>query len=196
MTEDLHIVQLCDALIHTRQHVGPRRLVKPGPDPAELRQMFEAAAAAPDHAQLRPWRFLVLGMAARQTLAQVFAQALHDRDPQALPEQLEDARGKAFRAPVLILAVADLRHPDPGVSAHERLVSLGCAIQNFLLAAQARGYGSGLTSGRALQSDALRQAFGLQLNEHAVCFISLGTTAQHRRARSRPGVDDFVRWLE
>lgn len=195
MNEQQQIVQLCDALIQTRQHIGPKRLVAPGPDEAELRQLFEAAAAAPDHAQLRPWRFLVLGPAARERLALVFAQALLARDPRALPEQLDDARVKAFRGPVLVLAIADLRHPDPDVSAHERLVSLGCAIQNLLLAAQARGYGSGLTSGRALGSQALREAFALQDGEHAVCFISLGTTTKHRPVRPRPAVDEFVRWV-
>jgi len=194
MTES-QIVEVCDALIHTRQHMGPKHLAEPAPDEACLRALFAAAAAAPDHQRLTPWRFLVLGPQARHTLSQVFAQALLARDAAALPEQLEDARQKAYRGPVLILAVADLRANEPDVPAFERIVSLGGAIQNLLLAARARGFGSGLSSGRALQSAALREAFGIAEGEHAVCFISLGTPLRSKAIRPRPAVDDFVRWV-
>ena len=108
---------------------------------------------------------------------------------------MDDARRKAFRGPVLIMAVADLRAEQPEVHALERVVSLGAAIQNLLLAAQARGYGSGLSSGRALQSPLLREAFGIAEGEHAVCFISLGTPLRSKSARQRPAVDAFVRRL-
>lgn len=193
--DDTSTTALCDALIHGRQHVGPKHLVAPAPDERELRALFEAAAAAPDHRQLRPWRFLVLGAAARQRLAEVFAEALLARDAAATPEQLADAREKALRGPVLILAVADLRSEEPEVPVDERLVSLGCAIQNLLLAASARGYASGLSGGRALRSEVLRQAFDIAEGERAVCFISLGTPQRSRPVRVRPAVDEFVRWL-
>lgn len=193
--DDSQIVELCDALIHGRRHVGPRRLIEPGPDEPTLRALFAAAAAAPDHERLRPWRFLVLGAAARERLADCFAAALRERDPQALPAQLEQAREKAFRAPVLLLAIADLRAEQPDVPVPERLVSLGCAIQNLLLAAQARGFASGLSSGRALQSQALRAAFGLQVGELALCFVSLGTATRVKPPQGRPEVDDFVQWV-
>jgi nitroreductase len=189
-------VALVDTLIHARQHVGPKRLVAPGPDAATLRALFAAAAAAPDHAQLRPWRFLVLGMQARRTLGEVFAAALRERDPAALPEQVDEARDKAFRGPVLVLAVLDLRADAPDVPATERIVSLGGALQNLLLAAEARGWGCGLTSGRALQTARMREAFGLAEGEHAVCCVTLGTPRQRKPPRPRPAVDTFVRWLD
>jgi len=185
----------CDWVIQSRQHVGPKHLGEPAPDEATLRTLFEAAAAAPDHGQLRPWRFLVLGPAARKKLAAAFAEALRARDPAALPEQLDEASEKAFRGPVLIVAVADLRAEDPDVPAFERVVSLGAAVQNLLLAAAARGYASGLSSGRAMSSPALRAAFSLADGEHAVCFISLGTATKRKPARVRPMVDEFVKWL-
>ena len=36
------------ALIGSRQSVSPKRLLAPGPDDAQLRQMVDAAACAPD----------------------------------------------------------------------------------------------------------------------------------------------------
>jgi nitroreductase len=188
------LAELCDALIHSRQHIGPKRLLAPGPDEATLRVLLSAAAAAPDHQQLRPWRFHVLGPRSRARLGEAFAQALRERDQAASDDQLADARDKALRGPVLLLAVADLRADEPGVAEAERLVSLGAAIQNLLLAAQARGWGSGLTSGRAMRSAALREAFGLQPGEHAVCCITLGTVSRAKPARLRPAVDEIARW--
>lgn len=196
--DDLPLIDLADALIQSRQHLGPKHLAAPGPDEATLRTLFTAAAAAPDHGQLTPWRFLVLGTEARQRLSEVFAASLLDRDPQALPDQVEDARQKAFRGPVLILAVVNLAPREAGeraIPTPERLLSLGCAVQNLLLAAQARGWGSGLSSGQALQSPQLRQAFHLSDDEQAVCFISLGTPRRSKPVRQRPGVDAFVRWV-
>ncbi|MDQ5897384.1 MAG: hypothetical protein QG612_1470 [Pseudomonadota bacterium] len=193
--DDTMLIEMCDALIHSRQHIGPKHLEAPGPDDETLDALFAAAAAAPDHHQLRPWRFLVLGEAARQRLSEVFVAALLQRDPEALPDQIEDARIKAFRGPVLILAIADLRADDPEVPTFERVFSLGCAVQNLLLAARARDIGSGLSSGRALHTPLMREAFGLAEGEHAVCFISLGTPRRSGRGRARPAVADFVQRL-
>ena len=185
-----------DRVLHARQHVGPKHLGEPAPDEATLRELFAAAAAAPDHGRLQPWRFLVLGPEARERLGRAFADALRERDPGATPEQAAEANDKAFRGPVLILAIADLRADEPDVPPFERLVSLGATIQNLLLAAQARGYASGLSSGRAMGSHALRQAFGLAEGEHAVCFISLGTAQRRKPPRERPAVDRFVTWRD
>lgn len=184
-----------DHVIHARQHVGPKHLGEPAPDEAVLRELFAAAAAAPDHGRLRPWRFLVLGPQARERLGQAFADALRERDPGATSDQAAEAHEKAFRGPVLVLAIADLREEEPDVPPCERLVSLGAAIQNLMLAAAARGFASGLSSGRAMGSRALRTAFELADGEHAVCFISLGTALRDKPVRPRPAPDEFVRWI-
>lgn len=46
------------ALIVSRRNVSPKRLVAPGPNEAQLDSLFAAAAAAPDHGLLLPWRFV------------------------------------------------------------------------------------------------------------------------------------------
>jgi nitroreductase len=188
-------IDLVETLIHSRQHIGPKHLVEPGPSHEVLLRLLEAAAAAPDHEQLRPWRFIVIGADSRHRLAEAFAQALLERDPEVLTEQLEDARRKAYRGPVLLLAVVDLSRPNPDVPETEKLLSLGCAIQNLLLATLAHGFASGLTSGRALSSAALRQAFGIEEGEQAVCFINLGTASKARPRKARPSPLDFVTWV-
>ena len=180
------------ALIHTRQNVAPRRLVAPAPSNDELTRLFEAAAAAPDHGQILPWRFVIVPAARRADLGEAFAAALLERDPGATPEQVADARDKAGRAPLLMLVVARLGPADPDIPMLERMVAIGAAIQNLQLQAHARGYGCGLTSGRALTATPLRRLFSLLDSEQAVCFINVGTVSRRKPLRPRPSPRDFV----
>lgn len=179
------------SLIHSRRTVLPKRLAAPGPSEAALQQILGAAAAAPDHGQLLPWRFVLIPTEQRATLADLFAKALLERDALATPEQQAQAREKAFRAPTLLLLIVDSARGDPEVDLAERLISAGCAVQNVLLMATAMGFGSALTSGKALKSQALRQHMALRAEEHALCFISLGRAASERTPRLRPAVADY-----
>lgn len=179
-------------LLHARRTVLPKRLGAPGPGPSEFEQILVAAATAPDHGTLVPWRFVIVPPAQRERLAEVFAQSLQERDSAARTEQLGKARAKAFRAPVLMLAIARLG-PDHGeIPATERILSAGCAIQNMLLTATALGFGSALTSGKALQSSALRTLFALDRHEEPLCFISLGNVLADRAGPARPALARYV----
>lgn len=182
-------------VIRARQTVLPKRLAAPGPDDAQFLSMIEAAAAAPDHGQLLPWRFVLVPDGLRAALGEVFAQALAERDATATPEQREQAREKALRGPCLLLLVVDAERGDPEIDLHERLISAGAAVQNVLLVATAQGFGSALTSGKALKSAVLRRFFALGAGEHAVCFISIGSVASRRLPRVRPAVADYLSTL-
>jgi nitroreductase len=207
LTSSQELSEFANTLIHSRQNIAPRRLLDPGPTERQLQDILGTAAAAPDHGQLLPWRFVIVPVAQRERLAQVFALALQDRDPDATPQQVEQAREKAFRAPFLMLAIAKLcpagaaleyEHAVPAagsppwVGDAERLVSFGCAIQNIVLSAHAAGFGAGLTSGQALASPRLRLLFSLLENEQAVCCINIGTVTRHKPARLRPSLADYV----
>jgi nitroreductase len=110
----------------------------------------------------------------------VFRDCLLDRDPQATPIQLDEARDKAFRGPLLLLAAANLNDTEDGITPHEKMISLGCAIQNVLLMAHALGFGAGLSSGKAIQSERLRKLFKLSTNTIAICFITIGTVSKNK----------------
>lgn len=191
-----------------RRTVLPKRLTGPGPSEAERLQLLQAACQAPDHERLRPWRLLEISAGQRAALGQVFVDALCERDPGADAAQCAQAREKAERAPLLwLLTVSDAvqgvgadaksaptdpstPHTDKAeVPWSERLISAGCAVQNILLMATALGYGSSLTSGKALQSQALRQWLQLAPEQQAICFISIGTVASLPAKKGTPRPD-------
>lgn len=179
-------------LITSRQNILPKRLAAPGPSTEQVNDMFRAAAAAPDHGEVMPWRFVLVPEIRRPALADVFGRALTERDASATPEQIEQARGKAFRAPFLALAIARLGPCEPDIDPLERMVSVGAAIQNFLLCAHSMGFGSSLTGGQAMRSSALRELFALTEGEQAVCCINVGTVIKRKPARAHPEVTAFV----
>lgn len=193
--EQAALPQAARALMTGRQNVSPKRLVEAGPSGEQLAALLEMAGAAPDHGLLTPWRFVIVPVNKRELLGEAFALALLERDPGATLTQIDAAREKAHRAPLLMLAVARLGAAQPDIPSAERLVSLGAAVQNMLLAAHAMGFGSGLTSGQAMDSKQLRCLFALTQDELAVCFVNVGTVARNNPPRLRPAVDAFCTTL-
>jgi nitroreductase len=125
-------------------------------------------------------------------LAEVFALALIDRDPGATLDQIESAREKAYRAPLLLVAVACLGNREPNTPALERMVSMGAAIQNLVLGAHAMGFGAGLTSGQAMASPRMRRLCRLAEGEEPVCCVNIGTVGKKKASkRLRPQPSAF-----
>jgi nitroreductase len=183
--------QFAEKLIHGRTHISPKRLGNPGPTAAQKKTILLAANAAPDHGRMLPWRFIEIQESSRASLGEVFKQSLLDRDPNATAVQQQEACEKAFRGPLLLLAVANYQDPNDDISKQEKLISLGCAIQNILLSAYAYGFGSGLSSGRALQSDRIRILFNLTKDEEPICFITIGTVQKNKPGRIRPSLSEY-----
>lgn len=183
-------------LIVSRQNISPRRLVEPGPSAEQLHTLIGLAGAAPDHGLLTPWRFIHVPPDQRHRLAEAFALALVDRDPGATEEQIEAAREKAYRAPLLLIAVACLGRREPDTPSLERMVSMGAAIQNILLGAHAMGFGAGLTSGQAMASPRLHALCRLGDGEVSVCCINIGTVSKRKATkRVRPLPSDCCQEL-
>lgn len=192
------LVDAAEDLIHARRTTLPKRLQGPGPDAAQKSRILLAASAAPDHQQLMPWRLVEVPPEKRHLLAQAFAQALHERDPNAGAQELDQAREKAHRAPWLLLAICSSLQPGlggDGVPTSDRLVSLGCALQNMMLMSTAMGFGSSLTSGKAMSSQPIRQLLNLHAHEMAVCCLNIGHIESARQDRQRPSLNDYHRSL-
>ena len=78
--------------LYSRITIG--KLVEPAPSSTEVQAMLQAAARAPDHGRLKPWRFFIVRGAALERLGEVMAEALKRRDPNCTEDQLERERQK------------------------------------------------------------------------------------------------------
>lgn len=181
--------------ILTRHSISPKRVAKPSPTADQLRSLMAAAAAAPDHGKLRPWRFIEFPEYSRAALADVFEAALLERLPNADPQALARAREKASRAPLLLGLVLKLNCTAEVPHVDDQMVSGGAALQNVLLAAHSMGFGARALSGQAVRTTAFRAALDLTDDEKFLCFIAIGTATSAPRRNPRPAPESLLtRW--
>jgi nitroreductase len=159
-------------LLLSRQSVGAKHLVDPGPDDDALRAMCDAALRAPDHGALVPFRFAVVRGAARQRLAALFDQAARDAGKGESDARLDAERAQRAPVTLVVLARIDLGHP--AVPAHEQWAAVGGALTNLLNAAHALGFGGKMLSGAKVRNPTMQRAF-CEPGETLVGWIALGT---------------------
>lgn len=171
--------------LDARRSVASADLGEPGPDPATLLRMLQSAVRVPDHGRLVPFRFLRIAGDARQALGDFLAARSLQREPAALPAQVDKERRRFSRAPVVVAVVARLR-AGHNVPEQEQLLSAGCACFALLQAAQALGYGAQwLTAWMAYDPEVARY-LGLAEGECIVGFIHIGTPTREAPERQRP----------
>ena len=169
------------------------KLTEPGPSEDALSQMLQAAARAPDHGRLRPWRFIVIRGAARHKLGALMAERLRAVEPDAPEPLLEKEAAKPLRAPVIVTVATQLERDHPKIPEVEQLVSAACAAQNVMLAAHALGYGSMWKTGKPAYDPAVKEALGLAPHEHIVGFMYLGTIDLADPGKiKRPAASEFT----
>lgn len=163
-----------DAIEALTTRASPLGLAEPAPDAAALDTMLRAAARAPDHGRLRPWRFIVVEGAAREALGEVLANALRAREANVADAALAKERAKPLRAPLVVVVAAKLRE-HRGVPGVEQIVAAGAAAQNILVAAHGLGFGAFWRTGAAAYDERVKRALGLSPEDAIVGFVYLGT---------------------
>jgi nitroreductase len=166
------------------------RLVEPGPGAGEVELLLAAAAAAPDHGELRPWRFVVVrGEGAGRDFGEVFAEAYELRVARAegdvVPAKLDKERTKLGRAPLVIAACACHVH-DTKIPWIEQQLAVAAACQNILLAATALGYGSMWRTGDNAYDDHIKAALGLGEHDSIVGFLYIGSVDDRHAKPAHP----------
>ena len=169
------------------------KLTEPAPAGEQLQTIFKAALRAPDHARLKPWRFLVIEGQGRNHLGEVFAQAAQADDPAIDSQALEKLRGNPLRAPMIIAVITCLQ-PHPKVPEIEQYLSAGCAAHGMLLAAHALGFGAIWRTGPMAFHAGVHRSLNLQANEKLVGFIYLGTAVGAAKALPDYATCDYFQY--
>jgi nitroreductase len=181
-------MQALDVLLN---RVSVPRLIDPAPDAARREVMFGAALRAPDHGQLRPYRFITVEGAARERMGDLLVQALQAFGGEVTPQALEKARLGPLRAPLVVVVVACLQEHYK-VPKTEQLITAGCAAHGVLLAAYALGVGAVWRSGDLSYSPVVAEGFGLAAGEEVIGFLYLGTPLNPPRVAAKVDVAGYV----
>lgn len=144
-------------LLARRYSVGPKYLAPPGPDAGQWAQAAALALRAPDHGGLRSFRFVVVGDAQREHLAELFAAGAKQRGQAA--DEIARAQARAYNGPGLAALVARVRDDVPGVPPHEQWLCVGAALMNFMNALHLMGFGAKALSGASVSDPAVHSAF-------------------------------------
>lgn len=180
-------------LLHERSSMG--KLMGPPPSAEQLDTLYRAALRAPDHKELRPWRFIEFSGAGLERLGELFAQAERRADPEADDATLDAARKKPLRAPMIIAVVARVVPDEPKVPRVEQVISAGCAAHGILLAAHALGLGAMWRTGHYAFDPTVREGLGLGEHDELVGFVYLGRLAGRHKPLPTLAPADFVeRW--
>jgi len=173
---------------------------------AQVEAVLEAARWAPSPHGRQPWRFVVVETAAaKERLASAMGEkwraqlALDGQDPATIEIRFRKSHERITGAPVVIvpcLYLEDLDvYPDAERQAAETTMavqSLGCAIQNMLLAAYSMGFDSGWMCAPLFCQAAVRAALGLDDTLHPHALIPLGYAAKDPVRRPRRPLEDLI----
>lgn len=180
---------LVDILLSRQSHF---QLAEPAPRDEEIELIFDAAMRAPDHAQLRPWRFALIRDEARAELAEVLVELAAAREPQLTRDELE-SRGDTARSTPLIIAVAAAIREDGGIPEVEQLLSTGAATMNMLNTIHALGYGAFWITGDDSYDPKLPAALDFEPDDRLLGFLLVGTPVSQDAPPPRPSRADHVR---
>ena len=160
------------------EHILARRscpkLSEPAPAADELEKVLQCGMSAPDHARLKPWRFVVITGSAREKLGDVFAQIKQDQLGELTEAQLDKFRLAPLRAPMIIVAIASVRE-HPKVPALEQIMAVSCAVQNMQLALTSLGYGAMWRTGDLAFNPSVAEYFDMATGDQIVGFLYVGT---------------------
>lgn len=162
------------AALLSRHSVPAQRLTTPGPTPEQLDAALQAALRAPDHGALRPWRFVVIRGAARETYAALLERRMRERVPDIAQGKIDKQVGRVRAAPVLIAVGAHVRagHKVPEL---EQLLSTGAAVMNLLNALHAQGFGAIWLTGDNAYDERIAADLGFASSERCLGFVFAGT---------------------
>lgn len=181
-----------DAITALTERVSVAQLTGPGPNQQQLDQIYQAAFRAPDHAWMRPWRYLTIKGQGLIELGEVFSQAVLMDDPELTDDQVAKIKSKPQRAPLMIVAIANLIEHNKVPKMEQRL-AVGAGIQNILVAAYAMGLGAIWRTGAMAEHSHVKSKLGLVNNEEILGFIYLGHINCNLKKPPVMSPNDFVK---
>jgi nitroreductase len=175
------IAHIIDDIIRARR--TSMLVDKERPVPNELiEELCELASWAPNHKRTWPWRFTAITGPAQLRFGDTVAEAMATFGDD--PAKVDKARTKYARTPAVV--VVGSTAGDSELRAAENRDATAAAIQNFMLAATARGLATYWGSCPKGANDPVAQFCGFEPDTAVVCIMYLGWATSTVEAPERP----------
>ncbi len=159
-------------LLRTRSSMP--RLIEPGPTTAQLDVLLEAAARAPDHMTLTPYKIMVFQGDGRLKLGEIMQEAAAAKN---MPEaKVTRASQLPLRAPMVIVVAMEYE-PHDSVPRNEQLSCSACVALLMQQAAFAQGLGAIWRTGWFAEDELVKERLGLRKEDAIVSMLYVGTPA-------------------
>ena len=166
-----------------------------------LEHVLDAARKAPSASNQQPWNFIVVAGEPRERLGEALLSAYKERSKHYDPSRgksipsiymertkkllkglrpyldtmdkktvpfIEEGSCQFYGAPVLIIVTVDKAHPP------SKLVDIGCAVENLVLAAHEQGLGTCIIALILMFEDLIREQLTIADDMQVVLAIALG----------------------
>ena len=177
--------------IHSRNSIS--NLIDPYPNKEEMELVYKSALRAPDHAWLRPWRFIQVTGDSRSKLSNAFLKTYKELGHDLSDELMKKIKKAPFRAPMVLVLIAEVKE-HPKVPAIEQMLSTGSAAQNILITLHDMGYGAIWRTGKMSFNQYIAEALGLSKVSQVIGYLYIGTPDPDGRIKKLPDLDsnDYV----
>jgi len=152
------------------------KLKSPHPSKEEMDEVYQAALRAPDHAWLRPWKFIEISGESRNKLAKAFIESTK-KSEELDPERENKIAALPLRSPMIIVVIAKINYDKPNVPRLEQIQSTAAATQNILLALHDKGYGAYWRTGKysTERNKYISNELNLNNNDEVLGYLYVGT---------------------
>src|SRR5690625_1192665 len=165
----------------------------PGPNNDELAQILQSAMSAPDHGQLRPWRFKRIRTDQVDKLIELAIKARQEEGDPLNDAQIAKLRRWLPNVPVILAVACYIDHSNERIPHQERVVATGAAVMNILNASHALGYAAYWSTGLGTYTESFPEELGFDAREYQFMgFVTIGTPLAKMPEKERPNYQDFL----
>jgi nitroreductase len=175
--------------LHSRNSVTS--LSEPVPTPEEMKMVFQAALRAPDHAWLRPWKFIQVTGEGRKKLGDAFLRTATAVIGDLSEALVKKAKNAPLRAPMVLVLIADITE-HPKVPEIEQIISTGAAAQNMLLALHDLGYAAVWRTGKMAFNSEITKQMELPESNRVIGYLYVGTPTGRVKEIPKLDMNKFV----
>jgi len=182
-----------DALDNILNRVSARTLAEPHPTQDEMAKVYKGALRAPDHAWLRPSRFIQVTGEGINKLSEIFEEYAKTI-PDIKDEIITKYKNAPYRAPMIVILVNSIKD-HPKVPEIEQKLSTAASAQNILLSLNALGYSAIWRTGKLAFNPFVASKLNLESNQEILGYIYVGTAAGANKKIPEMVIKDFISYL-